>query len=142
MISKKHIDAKNIIFKAVFLGILAVGLSACSSSRGTMAEADGPKNIEWLTLNLHNDGIFVIERGEAESNIEANLSRRLLLNQNEYVDAYYFLDASTAEAQAHIYAGYNPRARVYRYDGLVVIRYKQQLTEVSSTLYTLMGATI
>ena len=134
--------SRNTAIKSLLLAVLVVGLSACSSSRDTVADENAPKDIEWLTQNLHNDGIFVSEKGEARANITASLSRRLLLNRNEFVDAYYFLDVERAESQAHIFAGFNPRARVYRYDGLVVIRYKEQLTEVSSSLYALMGATI
>jgi hypothetical protein len=134
--------AKKIAFRTVLFGILLVGLSACSSSKDTISEENQTRDIEWLTRNLQDDGIFVSERGEARANIAANLTRRLLLNRNEYVDAYYFESAEKAEAQAHIYAGYNPNARVYRTDGLVVIRYREDLTEVAAFLNTLMGATI
>jgi len=134
--------ANNVTFRLVVLGVILISFSACTTSKDAVTTADQRIDIEWLTQNLHNDGIFVIERGEAESNIAANLSRRLLLNRNEFVDAYYFNNASKANSQAHIYAGTKPRARVYQYDGLVVIRYAQQLTEVSSSLHVLMGATI
>jgi len=134
--------SKNTTLRTVILGLLLIGLSACSSSKEAVSEDQRPIDIDWLTQNLHDDGIFVNTRGEADANITANLSRRLVLNRNEFVDVYYFDDMSRAESQAHIYAGRHPNARVYRYDGLVVIRYTEHLTEVSSSLHVLMGATI
>jgi hypothetical protein len=124
------------------LGLLMVSFAACSSSKKTASDEDLPRDITWLTGQLQDDGIFVAERGEPDFNVQANTARRLLLNGREYVDAYYFDENATASAQARIYAGYNPRSSVYLLDGLVAIRYKDDLSEVSSALGKYLGVRI
>lgn len=128
--------------RGLILGLILIGFSACSSSKQGFSDEDLPEDISWLTMELHNDGIFVAERGQASRNVLASLSRRLVLNGREVVDAYFFENSDIAAAQATIYAGYNPRATVYVHDQLMVIRYRSDMSEVSSFLYQLLGKTI
>jgi len=133
---------KNTFFRVILMSVLLVGVSACSSSKGSLAEKGKVGEISWLSQQFQDDGIFVVERGEPEINFAASLSRRFLLNGREYVDAYVFADRDKAESQAVIYAGYNPHGAVYVHDKMVVIRYTDDMSEISSSLYKHLGSTV
>ena len=131
-------------FRGFLFLFFLVGLSACSTTRNEVASANenAYRDITWLTDELQGEGIFVAEKGEARSNIIADISRRLLLNGREYVDAYYFENEDTAGAQARIYASSNPRAMVFVRESLIVVRYSDSMSEISTALHRYLGGTI
>lgn len=121
---------------------LAIGLSACTTTRHNTSEAGETSTVVWLADGLQKQGVFVKEQGEAALDVPAETSQRLVLNGQEVVDVYAFASEDRAWNEARQFAGLYPQNDVYIKDALVVVRYTTHDTGLSLTLFDLLGTTL
>lgn len=125
------------IHRIALLFIVATGLSACAVFRSSTE--DGARDINWLTRQLQDEGVFVSPQGQANLNLPAQSSSRLILISQEVLEAYYFGDETTAQEEAARLVNSMPQRDVYQTGRLVAIRYSARDTGLSATLIKILG---
>jgi len=132
---------KNTFFLGAAFLVLQLVLTGCAGT-SKVADANEPTDIRWLTNRLHDEGVFVVERGSPNPTIASDKSSRLVLNQREVLDVYEFGQPDRARIMATDFAAYNPQNDVFLKDSLVVVRYSRRDTGLNQVLYQLLGAAI
>ncbi len=130
------------IIRILFALLLVAGLAGCATTNVATPTDEDRADLGWFTLSLQDEGVYVTEEGVADLSIQAQSSRRLVLNNRDVVDVYLFRNEETARARAHEFAGLYFRTDVYVKDALVVVRYTERDSGLSLTLFELMGITV
>lgn len=122
----------------LLLFLLAVHmLTGCATAQSV--SNDSTFSISSLENALQEEGVFVMPRGPANLDIQADQSSRLILDSSEVLNVFQFTSAEQAQRQAHAFAGANPRHDVYFKERLVAVRHTSGGTGLNSTLRRILG---
>lgn len=132
---------KNTFLLGTAFLVLQLVLTGCAGT-SKVADANEPTDIRWLTNRLHDEGVFVVERGSANPAVAAARSSRLVLNQRDVLDVYEFGQPDRARVIATDFAALYPQNDVFLKDTLVVVRYSQRDAGLNQVLYQLLGVAI
>jgi hypothetical protein len=136
------ISARRYVLSGL-LAFVVTTLGGCVAlQKSSTKEDDAPTDIRWFTDRMTDEGVIVRERGPAAFDLRSDEDVRMILDGTDLIDVYWFEDAAQAEQQAYELANSYPASRVYRRDGLVVVRYTDRAKGLSATLVSIMGARI
>ena len=123
--------------KRAYLFWLMIVFSGCVFFRSNAGT--GARDINWLTQQLQEEGVFVSPQGPANLNLPAESSSRMILISQEVLEAYYFGDETTAQEEAVRLVNSMPQRDVYQTGRLVAIRYSARDTGLNATLIKILG---
>ena len=144
---------RRMLFAGLVLVLFQILVAGCASTgdvaengkvadKEKISEKEEPADIRWLTSQLHDEGVFVVERGSPNPAISSDKSSRLILNQREVLDVFNFDSLERARIIATEFASHYPQNDVYRKDSLVVVRYSRRDTGLNHLLFKLLGAAV